>query len=290
MPAATTHNEFSKDLYRSLPSNIKNKITNIHMFNLGNQGPDFFFHDYMGITPNSYMKFGEKLHHDKIYEIVMSLYKNCKDDDDLISYFYGYLGHYSLDSLAHQLVYYDVDVLLNSDKNTEIVNHFKCESVIDIHMLNKQGLKLSDFCVDRDIKLNKVESKKIGDLYKIVLKEVFELEVNAKQISDSARRMSLFMSWLKPNSKLKFQLVKLIETIFNRKHYISSLALYNHLEIDVLNEDKKTFYNIKNDKVTSNLSFDELYNRAINDCIKRFKDITNEEYYQLDFNGNSVLV
>jgi hypothetical protein len=287
MPAATTHNEFSKDLYRSLPNNIKNNITNIQMFNLGNQGPDVFFHDYMGLTPNSYMKLGEKLHHDKILEIVKSLYKYSKDDEDLYSYFYGYLGHYSLDSLIHPLVYYNVEVLLNSNKDQEVVNHFKCESVIDVHILNKQGLTIRDFCVDKDIKLNKKEADKIGDLYKNVFKDVFDIDLKSKQISDAARRMSLFMSWLKPNSKFKFKLVKFIESSFRRKHFISALGLYNKLDIDVLNDNKKMFYNVKNKKITSNLTFDELYNNAIDDCIKRMNDIDNKDFYKVDFNGNS---
>ena len=287
MPAATTHNEFARDLYKALPDEIKQNITDLSMFNFGNQGPDFFFHDYMGMTPGSYMKYGELLHHEKVCESIMALYKYCRYDYDLYSYFIGYLGHYSLDILIHPLVNYIADAVVdNGDSHT--VKHYKCESVIDVHMLTRRGLDLNGYCVDKDIRISRRNTEKLAQVYRKVFKEVYNIDLDEGHIASTARKMPVFLNLLKPNSRLKFRVAGLLENIIMKDHYITALGLYSTLDIDVLNSNKGSFYNTSNPEIVSDLTFDELYNLAISECLKRIRDVENSELYELDFEGKQL--
>ena len=66
MPAATTHYEFSKDVYLSLDAKHADMITNLNMFYLGSQGPDLFFFNEAVITSKSLKKLGNRMHDEKI--------------------------------------------------------------------------------------------------------------------------------------------------------------------------------------------------------------------------------
>ena len=104
MPAATTHIEFAKDVLRTLDEEQRRKITNLHMFWLGSQGPDMLFFSKASILPGSLHKYGNLMHNAKVAKVMDFFEHWSADDPDLYSYYMGFLCHYALDSTAHPLI------------------------------------------------------------------------------------------------------------------------------------------------------------------------------------------
>ena len=103
MPAATTHVEFAKDVYRTMDEDLKLRVCNKQMFWLGSQGPDMLFFSKASVLPGSLHKYGNLMHDEKVPEFMEFFGHWIADDPDLVSYYMGFICHYALDSTAHPL-------------------------------------------------------------------------------------------------------------------------------------------------------------------------------------------
>jgi len=279
MPAATSHNIFANDLYLK----YKNQIEFKELFFLGCQGPDIFFHDFVGITKNSYLKYGELLHHSKVRDSITFMYNYTKGTI-LEDYFKGYLAHYCLDLRVHPLVNYYADFLKN---NSHLEAHFKVEAAIDVFTLESHGKSIKDFDCYLDIKVEKEKTDLIGEMYHQLFLSVFDLDLKASQISRACRLMPFFMYLLKPNTKIKYDLIYQVEKIA-KSHFVSSLMLYQDLPFDISNPKNLNIINPKNKKMQFNYSLAELFDIASRDFDSfLFKFDKNKINY--DFEGVNLV-
>lgn len=286
MPAATTHYEFSKDVYLSLDAKHADMITNLNMFYLGSQGPDLFFFNEAGITSKSLKKLGNRMHDEKIKEVINFLYQYSKDDNDLLSYTYGYLCHYALDTVVHPLVYYAQRHIM-SNLEDEMINHFRIEATYDKELLAYKGKDINDYDVYDALCISDTDSVKLASMYQKLFKEVFDLNVSFKRIQNTCKDCAFFLKLLKPNN-IKYQAVTTIENIFRAPHFVSGLMLNNNVQEDVLNLNRIECTNIYEEEHQFNDTFFELYDKAKTKACRLINDPTNEQLTNLTFNGASI--
>ena len=287
MPAATTHVLSALDILEKLPKEVKNKIQNINMFCIGAQGPDlFFFHNYGAKSLQKDL--GNYMHNHKIFEVIeyMHKYVNSLFDTDLISYFYGYLCHYALDSVVHPIVYHR-SRFGNLSNEKEIVIHFRIESFFDKYILEKKNLK---FKTDKLVKISNKNAEKIGKMYQKLFKDLLKKDVKNDEISKTCKQVSQILYLLKPNSKLKFMIVDKLEELNKKPKMISSLMLYNDFKNRnyVLNNSKEEFFNINHSHIKYYNTFDELYSIGIEKGVKLILNPLDKSNYNLDFEGNPI--
>jgi hypothetical protein len=136
MPSHYAHYYFGKEVIKRLPEDIKNIINSgadsLDAFIIGLQGPDIlaFYRPY---SPNSVGKEGRMIHRtsgaNHFYHILRYVREN--PDNDNLSYLYGCLGHYILDSACHPIV--------SKQMRITGLTHAKVEREFDSYLLRKSG-------------------------------------------------------------------------------------------------------------------------------------------------------
>lgn len=107
MPTTYTHYRFGQDVYKALPPSYQASIdTNRGLYDIGLHGPDLLFY-YKALSKNSVNRTGFLMHEKPGNEF----FKNAKpivsqmDCRTLgLSYLYGFLCHFALDSCCHPYV------------------------------------------------------------------------------------------------------------------------------------------------------------------------------------------
>lgn len=286
MPAATTHYEFSKDVYLNLSNEIVDKITNLHMYYLGSQGPDLFFFSEAGIGKSSLNTYGSLLHKEKIHEVITYLYEHSLQDSDLLSYTYGYICHYALDSLAHPLIYYMAAHGLQNNES-ENIKHFRIEAYIDSKILESKERTISSYDVYKAVAISKCDNVKLASLYQKLFKDLFNIDISFNKIQQTIKDCPKYLRLLKPQPT-KFKVIGKIESILKMDHYASSLMLNNELNEDVLNLQKRQWFNIFEPEIKANDSFFELYDNAIVKAEKIINNPLDQSNQTVSFDGKNL--
>ena len=285
MPAATTHNEFAKEVLLLLGEDT-DKITSTRLFYLGAQGPDLFFFSQGGILPGSLKAIGSKMHNTKIKEVMEFFLDYAKDNDYLMSYVYGYFCHYSLDSCAHPLINYSSKYRANKEESL-IENHFRIEAYIDRLMLENQGKPLETYDVHYQLTLEKDEINLLAIMLQCMLETVYEEKIELSRIIQAINQTPFILSCLKPNFKFKMTLFETIENLAKSPHLVSTLLLYNDMSTynDVLNEKHMTYFNPYEPALKYTTSFYDCYDNALKNAVSLIKEEAYNHPFELNFEG-----
>lgn len=138
MPSCYAHYRFGAQLLPTLPEDIRDLIVRHRaMFDLGLQGPDFFFFYRPGMdTP--VRKLGRRFHYQKGREFFeQACRKPDRPTEKELAYLYGLMGHYCLDSVCHPLIY---ELAQGST-----LAHNRMESEFDRFLLELDGVKKPHF-------------------------------------------------------------------------------------------------------------------------------------------------
>lgn len=285
MPAATTHTEFAKEVLVHLGDH-KTKITSTHLYYLGSQGPDLFFFSQGGLLPSSIKYIGSKMHEVKVEEVIRFFLNYAKDNKDLMSYVYGYICHYCLDSAAHPLINYSSRYKANKLEN-DTENHFRIEAYIDSLILKKQNKPIEAYDVHYLVKLNKTETILLADMYHEMIKTVFNEDIDIKRIIQSINQCSMILTALKPNAKIKLKLLETIENVAKMSHTVSSLLLYNDMSgyDDVLNLNHMEYFNPYEPSLIYSYSFYDCYDLALKKATSLIKEEAYDNQFDINFEG-----
>ena len=283
MPAATTHVMFAQDVRKHLPEDIKKKITDTNMFLLGSQGPDLLFFSRVSLLPGSVKEWGNKMHYEKQDRFIPFFEKYSREDPELRSYYFGFLCHYALDSLAHPLVCAAAHRFYEETGENEGVAHVTMEGEIDVWMLHQRGRTIESYDVFNYLKVTSAQRKKIGKMYHEMFKEVFNADVSERKLSDCCAETPFLTKVLYPD-ETKYKLFFKLEDLFKLGHKFSGMMLNNKSYSGVLNLEKKALPLVHDPEKTISSSFPELYGKAIYTA-QHLIENGKEEDYMLNFSG-----
>ena len=134
MPSTYTHYRFGTRVLAEVSPELRDLLQrNRMLFDLGLQGPDFFFYYKLGKkTPIRRLA---KVYHRETGKAVFT--RMCEEvknpTEEEISYLYGLLGHYCLDSVCHPLVL--------QVTGEDGLAHNAMESEFERYLLAKDGIK-----------------------------------------------------------------------------------------------------------------------------------------------------
>ena len=284
MPAATTHVEFSKDVLVKLNQKDKRKITNLQMYYLGSQGPDYLFFSRASLFPGHLHKLGNILHEEKVAEVISYFEEYAKNDDDLYSYIAGYLCHYALDSIAHPLIYAVANYNHKKTGVHEGTSHVSSEADIDIWLLHQRGRKISSYDVFDYFKVDHNSRNKLAKMYHDMFKDLFDIDISVQRFSGAIRDIAFYTKVLKP-AKGIYNFATTLEDIMRIPHSFSGMILYNKHDTRVLNIERLS-YPLKNDETkTISASFPQLYGKAIFTAKKLIEGHDASDFI-VNFNGD----
>lgn len=131
MPASYAHYRFGKLVLPNLPPEVRQCIQRFRrLYDTGLQGPDPFFY-YNPFLKTSVGDLGNLFHNQTGQEFFTHACTQANSEAAL-SYLYGLLGHYCLDSVCHPFV--------NSMVNIGEARHVALESEFERHLMHKDGI------------------------------------------------------------------------------------------------------------------------------------------------------
>jgi len=304
MAGTITHAYFALDLYDRL--SIKSKellIDDKESLKLFAQNTDIlFFYNITNFKKGKKIRnFGYKSQKIKTYEFFSTLinyikYNNHQYNPQVMSYLYGMLSHYVLDSTVHPFIIYKTGNFNKKDKSTYKYNHLhaEIESYIDNYMIsirnnsNPHKFKCHEFCFNVDY-----FNKELIEVMDFTYKETYGIKEFHKYYFTASKQMKFFYRIFRYDPiGIKKSFYHIVD-IISPKYLLRKVPLSYHIN----NKDKKTYLNLEHkrwynptDKRTkSNESFIELYTKALSKTTKMIQELNQYLYYNKKINLKKVI-
>lgn len=272
MPGPITHDIFYKELKKKLNSKTLRNFPNYDKYNIFAQGHDFLiYYNFYKIWKNKLegnIELSVLLQENNFQEFIYNYLKCAKEngsiekEDVRLFISAGYIMHHILDAYLHPLIiYYAGDHTPDPTRPTWM--HGVVENLIDVYMLKKYDRKkqyqiYKDFHIDKKL----ISSDLIDTINKSASK-TYRKELVGKKFEISFYQLELFMKIMK-SDRLGVKRV-LFDKLDSLYHGASSFS-YNRdckKAIPYLNETHEIWYNPYEPTLSSNKSFFELFDNAL---------------------------
>jgi hypothetical protein len=269
MPDLVMHHYFGRELLKALNQDIKAQITNLPLYDFATAGPDpFFFVSFWNKTKNSVsLGFGNNMHRVKTREFFNKLTEITINDQKMFSYLCGLIAHFALDTKAHPYVFHKTGVYDVNNPQTLIYRglHTKLERAMDSYIIrNKYHAIPYKFKIYKRIltlkKLDKSYQNALDQLYLTV----FNHQDGYKHVNKSIKDQRRFYKFIYDPWGIK---QKLLTKLDNGKSTLDLKVLSYYkkelIDIDIFNEAHNFWCNPVKQELTSNQSFFDLFQDAI---------------------------
>lgn len=275
MPATVCHAKFCMDVYEKVKDKriASTDLVKLRMF--GQNTDPFMFYNIESLKPGKKIRdFQYYFHTNKSRSFFINLCnfikkENLYNNSDILTFLYGFICHYALDSITHPFIIYKTGEMDKKDPNTYKYNckHAYMETYIDNMIIKKNlntnpsSFRLDKYCFDLTPFSNELNR---------VIDYSFEKTFGIKEMSSiyylSLKQMKSFLRKYRYDSLgFKKNLYKTID-IFTPKYIFKFSCLsYHYFKDDnnYLNLSHNIWYNPINPSIKSTKSFYDLYNDAV---------------------------
>ncbi len=295
MAGTITHAYFAKDVYNNFndenKQRFKNYIENIKTYG---QGHDVLFFDFSLFNGKKIRKSANKIFHKKktkAFFINIIRYiknNNLENNNEIISFLYGYICHYCLDYTMHPYITYKGGYFKTNDKTTYKYNskHSEIETYIDCYFINKnEKIKSGNFKIHKYLFNYNEPSKVLKNLIDNVFLETYNIKNIGKRYIKDLKTMKLLYRLMRYDKYgIKLKIYKFIDLLLPRKiKKLYPISYFKHLNNDEyylnLNHKEWNHPRYKDEKYTYSVL--DLYSIAKKDAIKIInavdKVLKNEE-------------
>lgn len=288
MPSSLTHSYFSIDVYNRLNKKLKGKLKcNKEWLKTFGQGPDpYFFYDmHLSKRSKKVFEINFAMQHTKINEHFFNLInyineKNYNNNFYVLSYLYGNICHFVLDTTTHPYIIYYTGKYDNKRKETFKYNglHEEMEYFIDIYLINKRdGLDPKKYKVYKEIFNITNFDTELKDTINYTVKKVYGFDDAAKKYYKSIMDMKKFYRIFNYDRfGLKKQLYKVMDFICGNKS-VRKKELSFHVNPDsklyYLNLEKKKWNHPCDKREVYYYSFEELYEKAVIKAVNIIEEV-----------------
>jgi hypothetical protein len=253
----------------------------------GVQGPDFLFYDlpFPWKHGKSLNILGRVLHKSNPTNLLscMQVYAvDHKSDNSVLSYFLGFLCHYSLDRTVHPYIYFQIQSLRKKYPHcSDAFLHCQIESALDVILLRHETGEIpTEFNLKKTVPKNKDVMNMIAVLYSSLLQSLFSKKIPEKSVL-RAEHICRFTAGLQND---RTGLKKLLFTNYEKKHskFLCSCFFRGILESDdfdyanILESPWK--WPLESGRMR-NESFFSLFESACSESVQFMKEI----FYEKDF-------
>ena len=275
MPATAAHAFFAKDVYDILPNDIKENL-NVSRIKMFAQSTDsLMFYNLLSIIPGKKIRmFQKQFHRNQTQEFFINLLKYIKESDkkdkDTLSFLYGFITHYALDSTIHPYIFYKTGYFDKSKPNSYKYNniHTFMETFIDNDMIrrryktNPYKFNFSKFCFDI-----KPFSNNLNQTINYTFYNTFKIKNMDKIYYKSLKQMNFFIKYFRQDKYgIKKNIYKFFDSFTSQRTFRLEALSYHYPLNDrhnFLNLNNKMWRNPTTYDLTSTESFVDLYLKAI---------------------------
>jgi len=293
MPSSITHAFFALDIYEKLDRNVQKRIKSVENFKTFAQGSDpLNFYNLGNLLPGKKIRqnYPKLIHTTNTKNFFITLLKYIKDNkleknSNVLSFLYGFIAHYTLDSIIHPFVIYKTGDFDNKKKKTYKYNglHADMEVYIDVYMIfQREKVFPKDYKIYKFIcNLENLDNKCIkmlDDVFKIV----YNIDNFSKTYLISIKQMkNIFKIYRYDKFGIKKLGYKFIDFVLPDKYLKKQALSYNEQpkkKIHYLNLERKEWNHPTDKNEVYNYSFIELYRIALDKAIYTI-NIVNEYLY-----------
>lgn len=298
MPSTITHAFFAQDVYNQLDSTIQKKIKSEKQVMMFAQNTDpLMFYNILSFQKGKKIRSLQSTCHQEktllLFENIISYMKEKKyyQDPSTLTFLYGFITHYVLDSTIHPYIFYKTGNFDKKRKETHKYNglHAYMETYIDNYFLEKRKIPLNfHFCFDLA-----PFSKELTDTINYSFHQTFQEKDMAKKYYQSLKQMELFLTlFRKDNLGIKKRIYSLIDC-FTPKNTFSFQSLSYHLgdfeRFDFLNKKHQTWVYPVDKERKSKKDIDQLYQEALVKTKRIIEQIHNYFFLEKNIHLESLL-
>ena len=298
MAGTITHAFFSEDLYNKFDKNTKKNLKeykeNLKTYS---QGHDIFFFTF-NILNFKQRKIGNYMHKNKTKDFFINMITYIKDNNlennyEIMSYLYGYIAHYCLDSTVHPYVTYKTGIFKKKDKSTYKYNakHSELESYVDAYMVYKKmniipnKFKVHKYCFNTKV------SKELSKLIDYTFKKTYNFNKISLYVKTGIINMKISYRLLRYDPhKIKKKIYKKVDKILPKSIKKTAPISFAY---DLNDKDSNYYLNLDNKKwnhpryknETYTYSFIDLYNNALDDAINIINNVNDILYNNKSLNN-----
>lgn len=293
MPSTITHTYFTQDVLEKLPISVRELlIDEKDMLKIYGQSMDvLFFYNITNLRKGKRIRqFGHYFHEHQTQEFFINLinyikYNHYGTTPSVMSFLYGMICHYVLDSTIHPYVIYKTGIYEKNDPKTYAYKqrHEHMETFLDNYLLlQREGkkpyrIKSHHFCF-----AIKPLTKKVQEVMDYSFKETFDINHMSKFYTKALRQMRFFFRYFRTDRLgVKKKFYWLLDHLTPKNAYQLEVLSYHIDPIDqwnYLNWDKQEWNHPANLKEKYNHSFVELYMIAISKAVKLIKEVNQYIY------------
>ena len=270
MPATYTHHLFTKDVYKSLDTNIQKKL-NVNLFDLFGKSFDAFFFYKPKIGSYAH-KNNANLYFANIISYMRKHSFTC--NTELLSYLYGSICHYVLDSTIHPFIYYYGGKYERNNKKTYHYRgcHDYLELMIDAILCKERNQKMiNQYSLGKKIFPGIQFNQDLFDVLDFVYFDTFGIKNGGKLYFKAYKRYRFLFKHFMIS---RFGVKKKIYSFVDLLHIFPPIKLQNlcyyvpKIDTSILNLEHKKWYYPVDRKISFHYSFYDLYDVAIVKAIK----------------------
>lgn len=201
-----------------------------------------------------------------VYNFLQKAAETGAIEDEITRLFIGpgYVLHHLLDAYTHpQIIYYAGDH--TRDPNRDTWHHGIVENLIDVYLMEKEGITDKNYPVYKDFKCDQEISKYLLDTLGEALEKTYQIKDGAVTFNEAFYQLELFMRTMKydPNGIKKIVLDKLDPILKGTSSF--SYHQNSELALEYLNLEHEKWLNPIDETKVSTESFLDLYDKALKD-------------------------
>lgn len=282
MPATYTHHLFVKDVYKVINDDVKKKLNNhLDLFYLFGKSFDVLFF--------SKPRLGCYAHDNHVNLYFANIIKKIRDenlfsDGEVLSYLYGSICHYVLDSTIHPYVFYKTGKYNLGDKKTKVYKgaHDKMEYMIDAILYQERNQKsIYKANLRKEVFTKYHFSSQFNKILDNFYLDTFHVKSAHKYIQRGIRNYSFILGHVMTSRfGFKYRLYQLFDFChLSKRSLLANYCYYiKKLDYSYLNKEHKKWYYPVDKKISYHYSFYDLYDIAI----ERARILINQLDYALD--------
>lgn len=276
MPAFATHEIFGQEgLEGILPEELFKAVEKHKaVFRIGCQGPDIFLYNPFFLLGKKQVNLGRRMHETRtgrFFQVYLQELLKVRDREKLeigISYFLGFLSHYSLDCGLHPYIYgksgYQ-EGKADSGVNT-MPQHHRLEAVMDkLMLMAKRECMPSSYYPEKRIQICGQELLALAEIMSTTLQRVYRVFVKPRHIRMSYWWMKKVMKQVYDHTGRQKQQVCRFESLVWHRPVIGNMIVSDQLQDtwDVMNQRGEEWQSPWETDWTFDSSAWELYDNAI---------------------------
>ena len=279
MPSIITHHVFSDEIYKRLDKKKQNKLKDtIDVYHAFAQSHDYLYYYTFAKDCKKIKDLGNKGHKNNTQAYFINMINNIKEmkltnNNYALSYLYGSLCHYVMDSMCHPFIFYKTGAWNSDDKNTYKYRggHTMMEKSIDAIYYEMKYKRKYKYCnVPKDIIGKPIFSDDLIKLIDKVWKDTYdENDMADKYIKGIKDAKFIYTVVVNDRFGIKRAIYKLIDLITDHRRYIQYYSTHiDNPNKDLLNLEHKEWNNPANKELRYTSSFIDLFNEGVLKVLK----------------------